>query len=78
MSAKIAVPQYSGWYISGILPSVEGYRFLIQLMDELKDGLSIPLVDVDSYYAHGKEWSAGMRLDGRKLVDMWPALEDGT
>lgn len=72
MGAKIDVPQYSGMYIDGILPFVEGYRFLIELLDQLKDGLSIPLIDVNSYYAHGKRWPAGMSLEGNQLVDVWP------
>jgi len=72
MGAKIDVPQYSGMYIEGILPTVEGYRFLIELLDGLKAGLAIPLVDVDSYCAHGKRWPDGMRLEGDQLVDVWP------
>lgn len=72
MGAKIDVPQYSGLYVDGILPTVEGYRFLIELLDQLKDGLAIPLFDVDSYYAHGKRWPAGMRLEGDQRVDVWP------
>lgn len=36
MDAKIDVPQYSGMYIDGILPGMEGYQFLIELLDQLK------------------------------------------
>lgn len=77
MDGKIDVPEYSGQYIGAILWSAEGCRSLSELLDQLKDGLAIPLIAVDSYYAHGKRWPAGMRLEGNRLVDTWPELHSG-
>ena len=70
--AKVGAPPYGGQYVSSAEGTVEGYRVLIELIDQLKDGLAIPSVDVDSYYAHGKRWPAGMRLKENRLVDTWP------
>lgn len=72
MNGRIVGTKYSGEYVSGILPSVEGYRFMIEMLDKLIDGWPIPLVDIDSYYAHGKRVPAGMCLCGGGLVDVWP------
>lgn len=70
--AKVGAPPYGSQYVSSAEGTLEGYRTLIELLDQLKDGLAVPSVDVDSYYAHGKRWPAGMRLEGNRLVNTWP------
>jgi hypothetical protein len=44
---------------------------LIALVDMLRRQEIAPLCDVDSYYAAGKIWPRGMRIEGNRLIDCW-------
>lgn len=70
--AKVGALPYGSQYVSSVEGHLEGCRTLIELLDSLKDGLAIPSVDVDSYYARGKRWPTGMRLEGSRLIDTFP------
>jgi hypothetical protein len=49
----------------------EEMQVLIGLVDMLKRQEIAPICDVDSYYAAGKIWPCGMRIEGNRLIDCW-------
>ena len=62
---------WSGRYIDALLYNPAGHVLAVELLNTLRAGLTIPVVDVEAYYAAGKRWPVGMRLLGRRLVSVW-------
>jgi hypothetical protein len=62
---------FGGHYASAYTGDVEMQTLLIGLIDMLKRQEIAPICDVDSYYAAGKIWPRGMRIEGNRLIDCW-------
>ena len=73
LGGKIRGTPFSGQYLCGIAGIAAGRRVIGDLLDLLRLGRTIPLCDVDSYYAAGKRWPLGMCVQDGQLVDVWPA-----
>ncbi|HZR34083.1 MAG TPA: hypothetical protein VFA75_01825 [Nevskia sp.] len=73
LGGKARHPLFSGRYLCGIHDCGPGRRLIADLLDQLRRGKTIPLCDVDSYYAAGKRWPLGMAVRDGQLVDIWPA-----
>jgi hypothetical protein len=63
--------RFGGHYASAYTGDEEMQTLLISLVDMLKRREIAPLCDVDSYYAAGKTWPRGMRIEGNHLIDCW-------
>ena len=59
---------YASAYTGG---DEEMQTLLIGLIDRLKRQEIAPICDVESYYAAGKIWPCGMRIEGNRLIDCW-------
>lgn len=73
LGGKIRDTQFSGQYLCGIAGPAEGRRVIGALLDLLRQGHTVPLCDVDSYYAAGKRWPLGMAVWDGRLIDVWPS-----
>lgn len=73
LGGKLRGRRFSGLYLCGISNSRIGRQAIAGLLDQLRQGQTIPLCDVDSYYAAGKRWPLGMALLDGQLVDVWPS-----
>ena len=71
LGGKIRGTPFSGQYVVGIVDRSEGRKLICDLLDGLRQGKTIPLCDVGSYYAHGKRWSLGMAIYNGRLVDVY-------
>ncbi len=74
LGGKVRHLGFSGRYLCGINDSVAGRRVIADLLDRLRRGQTIPLCDVQSYYAAGRRWPLGMAVRHGQLVDVWPAV----
>jgi len=63
--------RFGGHYASAYTGDEEMQTLLIGLVDMLKRQEVAPICDVDSYYAAGKIWPRGMRIEGNQLIDYW-------
>jgi hypothetical protein len=63
--------RFGGHYASAYTGDEEMQTLLIGLVDMLKRLEIAPICDVDSYYAAGKTWPRGMRIEGNRLIDCW-------
>jgi hypothetical protein len=63
--------RFGGHYPSAYTGDEEMQTLLIGLVDILKREEIAPICDVDSYYAAGKTWPRGMRIEGNRLIDCW-------
>jgi hypothetical protein len=63
--------RFGGHYASAYTDDEEMQTLLIGLVDILKRQEIAPICDVDSYYAAGKIWPCGMRIEGNRLIDCW-------
>jgi hypothetical protein len=63
--------RFGGHYASAYTGDEEMQTLLIGLIDMLKRQEIAPICDVDSYYAAGKIWPCGMRIEGNRLIDCW-------
>jgi hypothetical protein len=71
LGGKVGVRgRLSGRYASSYFGDEE-MQVLIGLVDMLKRQEIAPICDVDSYYAAGKIWPCGMRIEGNRLIDCW-------
>ena len=71
LGGKIRGTPLSGRYVIGVTDTALGRALIGLWLDQLRQGATIPLCDVASYYAHGRRWSLGMALHRGKLVDVW-------
>lgn len=72
LGAKLHVRgRLGGHYASAYTDDEEMQSLLIQLVDMLERQEIAPICDVDSYYAAGKVWPCGMRIEGNQLIDCW-------
>ncbi len=71
LGGKIRGTPFSGQYLIGITGVAAGRQLICELLDLLRRGQTIPLCDVDSYYAHGKRWPLGMAIYDGRLVDVY-------
>ncbi len=78
LGGKIRGTRFSGQYLCGITDQAAGRQLICELLDLLRQGKTIPLCDVDSYYAAGKRWPQGMAVHAGKLVDVWPPPRTST
>lgn len=74
LGGKIRGTPFSGQYLCGIVGIVAGRRVIGDLLDLLRLGRT-PLCDINSYYAAGKRWPLGMRVQDGQLIDVLPASE---
>ncbi len=72
LGGKLRHPRFGGRYLTGITGIPEGRAVIGDLLRQLRRGETIPLCDIDSYYAAGKRWPLGMAVWQGKLVDVWP------
>jgi hypothetical protein len=64
--------RFGGHYASAYTGGDEEMQtLLIGLVDMLKRQETAPICDVESYYAAGKIWPCGMRIEGNRLIDCW-------
>jgi hypothetical protein len=64
--------RFGGHYVSAYTGGDEEMQtLLIRLIDMLSRREIAPICDVDSYYAAGKIWPCGMRIEGNRLIDCW-------
>jgi hypothetical protein len=64
--------RFGGHYVSAYTGGDEEMQtLLIRLIDMLSRQEIAPICDVDSYYAAGKTWPRGMRIEGNRLIDCW-------
>ena len=71
LGGKIRGTRFSGQYLIGLTGMAAGRELICELLDLLRQGQTIPLCDVDSYYAHGKRWPLGMAVYNGRLVDVY-------
>ncbi|GAC1643239.1 MAG: hypothetical protein NVS9B11_12530 [Candidatus Dormibacteraceae bacterium] len=72
LGGKLRHPRFGGRYLIGITDFAEGRKVIADLLKLLRQGKTIPLCDVDSYYAAGKRWPLGMAIRMGGLIDIWP------
>jgi hypothetical protein len=61
-----------GHYVSAYTGGDEEMQtLLIRLIDMLSRQEIAPICDVEAYYAAGKTWPSGMRIEGNRLIDCW-------
>jgi hypothetical protein len=64
--------RFGGHYVSAYTGGDEEMQtLLIRLIDMLSHQEIAPICDVESYYAAGKIWPSGMRIEGNRLIDCW-------
>jgi hypothetical protein len=68
--------RFGGHYVSAYTSGDEEMQtLLIRLIDMLSRKEIAPICDVESYYAAGKIWPSGMRIEGNQLIDCWASHE---
>lgn len=72
LGGKVRATAFGGQYLIGIADSAAGRHVICRLPVLLRARRTIALCDVNAYYAAGRSWPLGMRLEEGNLVDVWP------